>query len=119
MQVSIRKATAGDCWEVTALDGAFADEEIATCEGMSLRQAEFHGDTIVGFPSAIWGATVQDRVSGSHATIVGLGLGRAFDCRIKKPAVYDGEDYVDAHTLRPLSSVRAVSVFMSGVFYKE
>ncbi|MFZ3012155.1 MAG: hypothetical protein WA045_00485 [Nitrospira sp.] len=119
MQVKIRKSQDGKSWHVTALDGPFADKLVATCEGMSLRKVDFSDEYIVGFPTAIWGAEIDEMISNSHYTIAGLGLGRAFDCRVKKPAVFNGDFYADANTRRPLGSVRGVSVFMSGIFYRE
>lgn len=106
-------------WDVVALEGPFEGQVIAVCEGLGITDVRFTGNRIIGKPTAIWGAVINDDITSDRQTLFGLGIGRPFDARRKQPILFNGESYVDKFTNERMVNAKYVMVFKSGVFYRN
>lgn len=104
-------------WSVVALQGIFSGREIAVVEGIQLEDVTLDGNSIIGHPTSVWGAVIEEDVSDDLYTIRGLGIGKAFNtARQRKALAYNGTCYVDRDTNRVVHNTKSLFVFQHGVF---
>ena len=113
MKVSLTRDNDNN-WVVTPLEGRFAGQQVAVCEGVTLRFAELEQEALVGDMTALWGGVVIEAVHSDPFTVRGLGIGRPFDCRSRLPIHWDGSAYRSYTGVR-IKSARAVAVFRSAI----
>lgn len=100
-------------WSIKSLDGALQGQVVAVVEGVVLKDAILtpKGD-VVGAIDAIWGAEITDAAFDDMATVLALGLNRAFrEKDAITPIGYDGErwySHFNSGTLRRAACHRVV-----------
>ncbi len=116
MQFKIKKCSNNE-WAVMPVSGDFAGVVVATCEGICLRGAAVEQGLITGFIESVWGAVLNDDVTGIPAIVRSLGIGRAFRVdAIGAPVRVRGDLIVDEKDGSARKSVSRLVMFRRGVF---
>jgi hypothetical protein len=116
MRVSVRRE--GEHWTIKSLMGRFRGQDIAKVDGIALIDARFSfRGNISGFPSAVWGALIEDFVTEDRLTLIGLGINKPFDMRPNRLAVFNGQGFIDGRNKHPVTDASLALTFFNDVFY--
>lgn len=107
-------------WNIIPTSGAYADQVIATAEGVNMQHVTFEAKTMIGNIKAVWGMSVlMDDIYGDIDTIRGLHLGGRFDTKVESPLTLDYDGFFDTamRVCRGASRILAIgnSIYGKGV----